>query len=130
MTNTFLSIYWGILYAICVALGFVDLPSWVGLVGSVVFFLPPAILLHRAVRAGNTALLRRVRNLSLLWLGVTVLMILLNIFSVALSEAAGTALYAMLIVLSAPMVCSGFWALPIFLWACLLIVSVQQLRKK
>ena len=41
----------------------------------------------------------------------------------------GNVLFAVLIVVSSPMVCSGYWALSLFLWACLLIVSHSLLRK-
>ena len=40
-----------------------------------------------------------------------------------------TAFFAVLIVVSSPMVCSGYWALSLFLWACLLMVSHSLLKK-
>ena len=129
MTSKFLYIYWALMYVICAVLGFVGLPGWVGLVGSLVFFIPPAILLYRAIQAGEQGTIRRIRNISILWLAAAMLMIILNIASVYMSAVAGNILYGIMIVLTAPMVCSGFWLLPMFCWACLLIVSLQQLKR-
>ena len=42
----------------------------------------------------------------------------------------GNFLYQVLIIVSSPMVCSRHWALSLFLWACLLITSHQQLKKR
>ena len=41
----------------------------------------------------------------------------------------GNALFGVLIVVSSPMVCSGYWALSLFLWACLLMVSHSLVKK-
>ena len=41
---------------------------------------------------------------------------------------AGNFLYGALTLLCSPLVCSQYWLLPMFLWACLLITSWQQLR--
>ena len=46
------------------------------------------------------------------------------------SEALGNVLHYILVVVSSPMIASGHWALSLFLWACLLMVSLKQLRKK
>ena len=38
-------------------------------------------------------------------------------------------MFGVLIVVSSPMVCSGYWALSLFLWACLLMVSHSLVKK-
>ena len=124
--NLYLYIVWGILYLICAALGVFSVPGWVGLVMCLVFFVPPTILLYRAP-SRKTAL--TVRNLSIAWLALTVLLLILNILSVSMSEQSGTVLYYMMVVLTAPMICGGNWLLAIFLWACLLVVSRKILKK-
>ena len=73
--------------------------------------------------------IKLVRNLSLVSLITTTVLLVLNVMSVLASEAVGTGLYALLIFLSAPMVCSQYWALSVFLWACLLMVSLKLLKK-
>ena len=62
-----------------------------------------------------------------IWL--TLLALVLNVLSAMGTVTMGNVLFAVLIVVSSPMVCSGYWALSLFLWACLLIVSHSLLRK-
>ena len=73
--------------------------------------------------------LKLVRGISLLSLGLTLLALVLNVLSAMGTVTMGNVLFAVLIVVSSPMVCSGYWALSLFLWACLLIVSHSLLRK-
>ena len=134
MSNNVLYIIWAALYVICAGLGFIPSPEgaayWILLFFSLLFFVPPALILYRAAKKGEKKVLRRIRNLSLVSLIATLVMIILNIFSVAFTEAMGTALYYILIVVSSPMICGQIWAVSLFLWACLLMAALQQLRKK
>ena len=127
MSSKILYTAWGGLYLLCGALGVFSVPDWVGILACVVFFVPPVILLCRA-RDGKTV--RIIRNLSILWLAVTVVLLILNILSVAMTELAGTVLYYMLVVLSAPMVCGQYWLIALFGWACLLVGSLQMCKKR
>ena len=97
---------------------------------SLAFFVPPAMLLYRAVPREDWQTIRRIRNLSILSLGSTMTMLILNFLSVGASAAVGNVLYWLLILVSAPMVCGQFWAVSLFLWACLLMVSIAQLKKR
>lgn len=130
MSNRILYAAWGALSLVCAVLGLVSLPTWVGLVAGLAFFVPPAMLMHRAHRDKNVKIIRFIRNLSLGWLAVTVVLLILNILSVGMTQTAGTVLYYLLAVLTVPMVCGGFWLLSIFLWACLLMTSLQMLKRK
>ena len=67
-----------------------------------------------------------IRNLSGASLGLTLVLLVANFLSVMGSARLGLVLDAILTVLSAPMVCSGYWALSIFLWAFLFIASVKK----
>ena len=91
---------------------------------AVLFFLPPAWLLYRADR--ETAQL--IRNLSALSLGVTLVTLILNFVLAVSSEFLGTVLHYILVVVSAPMICSGYWVLSLFLWACLLMASLKKTK--
>ena len=130
MNKKTLFVLWGVLFILCAGLGFVPEPQgalrMVLTALSVLFFLPPALLLYRADR--NTALL--VRNLSLLSLGITLVTLILNFVLAVGSETLGNILHYILVVVSAPMVASGYWVLSLFLWACLLMVSLNILKKK
>ncbi|MDD5863030.1 MAG: hypothetical protein PUD80_00110 [Firmicutes bacterium] len=137
MSKKILYALWGGLFILCAGLGFI--PGFSPEVGSgvraaltvlsVAFFLPPAWLLYAAGRQKDTRTLKRVRNLSALSLGLTVLTLILNLLSALGTVTLGNVLYGILIVVSSPMVCSGYWALSLFLWACLLLVSLKLLKR-
>lgn len=134
MNKKLLSITWAGMFILCAALGFIPEPEgalrFLMTALSVLFFLPAALLLAQAKKSRDNATLKLIRNLSAASLGMTVILIIANILSFLGSAALGDALYAILIILSSPMVCSGYWALSLFLWACLLVVSLDGLRQK
>lgn len=125
---------WGGLFILCARLGFIPEPSGAVRVLltllSLAFFVPPALLLHRAVQEKNTDTVKLVRNLSALSLGLTLILLIFNFLSALRSEVLGNILYWILVMVSSPMACSGYWALSLFLWACLLMVSLKVLRRK
>ena len=134
MNKTSYFALWGGMYILCAGLGFIPEPEgalkWLLVILAVLFFAPPAGLLHFAVKAGDTHTVKLIRNLCLLSLGATVVVLILNFMSLIWSEAVGNALYGLLIVVSSPMICAQYWLLSMFLWACLLMVSIKYLRKK
>ena len=89
-------------------------------VASVVFFVPPFLILAKAKADGDREPVRLVRYLSLTSLVLTVVLLYLNLTSAGMSEDMGRALYAALTVVSAPMVCSNLYVVPLFLWGTLL----------
>lgn len=125
---------WAGLFSMCAALGFIrDAEGGVRIVLTLcglVFFLPPAVLLYDAAKEKDVRTLQLVRNFSAISLGLTVVLLVCNVLSVLGSEALGNFLHIVLTVVSSPMLCSGSWALSLFLWACLLLVSMQQLKRK
>ena len=124
---------WGGLFLICAGLGFVSEPAgWVrGILTAVslLFFLPPALLLREADTHKKPQTAAFIGYLAALSLGLTILLLALNILSAFWSEQAGMFLHGLLTVVSAPMMASGYWVLSLFLWACLLISSLT-IRKK
>ena len=134
MSNRFLYIAWAALYAACAGLGFIPNAQGVAqgllIFFSLVFFVPPAILLQRAVKEKNIPAIRRIRNLALTWLILATVGICVNILSVGASATAGMVLYSILILTTAPMICGQFWVSSLFLWACLLVTSWKFLPKK
>lgn len=133
MKNITLSILWGFCYIACGILGF--LPATAGwiyglqVLAALVFFLPPAMLVYRGVKEKNRKMVKNIALISVLWLITACLLIVCNILSVGASEMAGNVLYYMLIVIASPMVCGKIWLLSLFLMACLMTVSLQQLKK-
>ena len=103
---------WGVLFALTAVLGLL-FPAAEGTAAraalalvSALFFLPPALILAS--------------------IGLTAALLCLNLMSARWSEAIGNGLHAALTVVSAPMVCSNFYVLPIFLWGTLLAAAFRK----
>ena len=130
MKQKIIYLLWGGLFLLCAGLGFIPEPQGtlriMMTVLSVLFFLPPLLLLYRCGR--DTALL--IRNLSALSLGVTSVTLILNFILAVSAETLGNILHYILVIVSAPMICSGYWILSLFLWACVLMASLKILKKK
>lgn len=124
---------WGGLFVLCAVLGFIPEPAgflkFVLVVLALGFFLPPALLLHRAGKKKDRHCVTLVRNLSAVWLALTCGLLVVNFLSLMGSAALGDLLYAILIVASAPMACGQYWILTMFCWACLLFTSIHLLKK-
>lgn len=129
MKSRFLYALWGALFILCAGLGFIPEPAgiWKLLLTavSILFFLPPAVLVFSARREGNRAGLLLVRNLSIASLSLSVLLIIANFLTAFRPTLLGDILYGLLVVVSSPMICSGHWAMSLFFWACLLIASLK-----
>ena len=129
MKSQFLYALWGALFILCAGLGFIPEPAGVlrvlltGL--SILFFLPPAVLVWKGRREKDRMALSLVRNLSIASLSLSVLLIIANFLTVFRSELLGDILHGVLVVVSSPMICSGPWAMSLFFWACLLISSAR-----
>ena len=134
MTNKSLYSLWGVLFIICAVLGFIPVPSdavqAVFTALSVLFFLPPVVLLYRAGKESDRSTPQLIRNLSLASLGLTLMVLILRVVTAVQSEFLGDFLHGILVIVSAPMICSGYWVLSLFLWSCVLICSLQLLGKK
>ena len=134
MKNKILLALWAILYIACTFLGFFPNPGGSGSVIrfllSLIFFVPGFWLLYEGICSRNQKLLRLLRLISGLSLGLTFLVLLANFFTLLASEAMGNFLYGLLILVSSPMICCGYWALSLFLWACLLIGSLTKGKRK
>lgn len=120
---------WGILYIVCAGLGFVPDPQGAARILltaiSVLFFAPPAVLLTDAVQSGDRKTALTIRTLAAASLGLTLLLLILSIRSAVRGSAAGTVLHVLLALCSAPMLCSNYWVLSLFLWAVLLMGSFR-----
>ena len=131
--NTPYYIAWAVLYAACAGLSFISEPPGIlpGLmvVLALAFFVPPAILLYRAITRKERGTLLCIGAISAASLVLTFVMLLLNFLSFEASAAAGLVLNAMLILVSVPMLCSGAWVVSLFLWAILLMICLKFGKK-
>ena len=130
MKNTVLYIFWGCLYALCVGLGTVGDPAGFGKVllvlTSLIFFLPPGYLLYDGIKNRRKKQVVVIRIISVVSLSLTLILLVANFLSVGASAAVGRRLYELLNLVSAPMLCSQYWVLSLFLWACLLWGSFKK----
>ena len=133
MKKNWLCGFWAGLFILCAGLGFIPEPEGAArilmMMVSLVFFLPPALLLRQAGKQPDSDMQKLVRNLSALSLGLTLVLLVLNLLTAMKSEFLGSVLHYILVIVSSPMICSGHWALSLFLWACLLMVSGRQLKR-
>ena len=131
-----LSLSWLGLYLLTCGLGFIPNASGLGAglltAVSLGFFVPPAWLTYRAIREKKWKTVALVRNLSMVSLGLTLLVLVLTFLSAAAkaAPALGQLLQVLLIFVSAPMVCSQVWVLSLFCWACLRMVTLKYRKEK
>jgi len=134
MKSNYLFALWAVLFSLCAAFGFIPEPEGAlrtmltGL--SLAFFLPPAWLLYRAKKTRDDHTAKLIRNLSALSLGLTLVLLIGNFLTAFASDTVGLVLYYVLIIVSSPMICSGHWAMSLFLWACLLVGSLRMLKRQ
>lgn len=133
MKNKHLFYIWGGLFIVCAMLGFIPQPEGflkgLLILVSAAFFIPGGMLLFRANKAKDLSLLKTICLLCLISLGSTLFFLVLNFMSGSGSQAAGKLLYGFLVIFSSPMVCSQYWVVSLFLWACLLMTALSFLKK-
>ena len=133
MKTKSLWILWGMLYALCTLLGFIPNPTGflrvLLLTFALVFFIPGGILVYDALRQKKKTVLMAVRILSACSLVLTLVVLVANFLGVLASDLVGSLLYVLLVLVSTPMVCSGFWVASLFLWACLLMATFLKIKK-
>ena len=125
---------WGCLYVLCAVSGFlVTDPSsrqqWALFLLSLLFFAPPALLLVDAYRFKEQKTFLLLRWISGLSLALTLVLLVTNLLSALGSEALGTAVYHILVLVSVPMICSQRWFFILFLWACVFFATLGQKKK-
>ena len=133
MKERILYIAWGGMYVVCAVLGFVNGAQGLGklllMLTALLFFVPVGILLYDAVRSQNKKALLRLRIICICSLGLTLLLLIANILCVTASEAVGQALHGFLVLVSVPMFCSQYWLVSLFLWACMLMLTLSKPKK-
>ena len=131
MSRKLLYLSWLAAYGVCGTLGLVqptgDLQSGAMTLCSILFFVPPGILLATAIKHKDLKTMRRIRLICILCLSLTLVCLIANIAVFNASEAVGNLLMVVLNFLSVPMVCSQYYALSLFLWACMLFTTCWRM---
>ena len=134
MNKKLLFTLWGVLFAICGGFGFIGQPGTavkiLGCLFAFGFFGVGGWILWQAYQTHDKAVITLVRNLSLASLILTAILLISNFLSVFASEGLGNFLHYVLIIVSSPMLCAPSWAVSLFLWACLMVVSQNLLKVK
>ena len=124
---------WLCLYILCVGLGTVEKIAGIGKVlfvlSALIFFLPGVYLLCLGKKEQNRKIVLGVRICAICSLALTVIVFCINVMAVSAGASVGNNLYQVLNLVSAPMFCSQYWILSIFLWACLLSASFTGKKK-
>ena len=133
MSKRVFYILWGVMYALCAGLSHISQPGTAQSVAltilSVLFFVPPAILLINALLQKGKKTLLILWRISAISLGLTVAALLANVLSALGSPLLGDVMHEILIFVSVPMVACPYWALSLFLWACLFFATMPRKAK-
>ena len=134
MSKKTLYFIWGGLFIFCGLLGFIPQPEGIVkalmVVSSLVFFVPGGILLYLGKKEQDYRTISTVRNLSIIYLTMTLFLLIMFFLSGRASQPVGEFIVGLLTILSAPMICSQYWFLSLFLWACLLMTAISFRKKK
>lgn len=134
MKEKILYALWACLYILCVGLGTVGTVEGIGkiffVLTALIFFIPGILLLVFGLRKKNKKMLLRVRIVCICSLVLTLIFLVANFLTANASDATGYAMFELLNLVSAPMLCSQYWILSLFLWACLLMGSFTKLPKE
>ena len=134
MKEKILYAIWACLYILCVGLGTVGTVEGVGkiffVLTALIFFIPGILLLVFGLREKNKKMLLRVRIVCICSLVLTLIFLVANFLTANGPDATGYTMFELLNLVSAPMLCSQYWVLSLFLWACLLMGSFTKLPKE
>ena len=134
MKEKILYALWACLYILCVGLGTVGTVEGIGkiffVLTALIFFIPGVLLLVFGLREKNKKMLLRVRIVCICSLVLTLIFLVANFLTANASDATGYTMFELLNLVSAPMLCSQYWVLSLFLWACLLMGSFTKLPKE
>ena len=125
---------WLVAFVICACLGFLPAPAGAAavlcMILAVAFFVPPVLIVYRSWKNQDWENIRLVRNLAMGSLFLTLVILIGNFFTLTVPEWVGDALYAVLVIVSTPMVCGQIWVISLLLWAALRWTCILLLSKK
>lgn len=125
---------WLCLFILSAAMGFIREPgplvSILMVLVALGFYVPGGMLLYHGISRGQRKHLRNVLIFGIASLLVTVVLFCAYLFAVVYgSQLLHNILYALLVIVSAPMMCGQVMALSIFLWACMIFTAIAFWKK-
>ena len=134
MNKTAYYTVWAGFFILCAGLGFIPAPAgflkFLLIALTLGFFAVPVFFVKYLEKKNDRMHLKIVRNLAFASLALTIALIIANFMSLMAPEWVGNAMYVLLVIVSAPMVCGQYWVLSLFGWACLLLWTQRVLKKK
>ena len=134
MNKTSYYTVWAGFFILCAGLGFIPAPAgflkFLLMVLTLGFFAVPVFFVKYLEKKNDRMHIKIVRNLAFASLLLTIALIIANFMSLMAPEWVGNAMYVLLVIVSAPMVCGQYWVLSLFGWACLLLWTQKLLKKK
>ena len=128
--NTILYIIWAVLYCACVGFSFISEPTAGERVFLIVlsagFFVPPYALVYESIKKQDRKAIKTLRLICICVLVLALILLVLNILSVNYSARTGLVLYVLLAMFAPPLACAEQYALSLFLWACLMMLTLQR----
>ena len=132
MKKRILYIIWAAMYLLCAGLGHITEPSVPQTIGITIFaflfFVPAVLILACALKHKDKKNLLRLRWISAVSLGLTLVLVIANFLSVYGAEALGNVLHELLVLFSVPLFCFIHWTpgifLSLFFWACILFATL------
>ena len=133
MNKTAYYTVWAGFFILCAGLGFIPAPAgflkFLLIALTLGFFAVPVFFVKYLEKKNDRMHLKIVRNLAFASLALTIALIIANFMSLMAPEWVGNAMYVLLVIVSAPMVCGQYWVLSLFGWACLLLWTQRVLKK-
>lgn len=125
---------WVGMFILCAVLGFLEVTDTATKILlqilSLLFFAPPFADLYFGWQRRDTKEIRLLRNLCLVSLGGTLVLLVANVLSVLSSSVIlGDLLHYALVIISVPFVCGQYSVYSLLLWAILLWSCIAVLRK-
>ena len=135
MKTNRLYLYWLYLFIFCAAMGFIrernPLVTALLALLSLAFFVPGGLLMYGGIKNRDRKTVRNVMIISISSLGLTMVLFIANTLTALApnNDMLGKIFQAVLTVFSAPMMCSPYQFISMFLWACLLFTGISFWKK-
>ena len=134
MKKSYIYGLWAVLYCLCAGLGFIPGPAGLGkallIACSFLFFLPPYYLAWQSCKQNDRKTLRLLRYISLSAIGLFLVLFALTVLVVASTGKTYPILEVLLQFGTVPMGCGQNILITLFLWACLLMISLRKPAEK
>ena len=115
---------WIVFYIVAVLLSLVNEPSlWIRIY-SIVFFVPGVMLAVWAAQQQDKVQIKRLRTICITSLVLSTVMLVVSLLTVKAAPQATRIISSIFIIVSEPLWISPSWALSMFLWACILMITV------